>query len=291
MGSSPNTPQNSEILTQYSAIRFNTTSLAPPADAYIRPDDQLVIDLTHNNPNVPVLVRARLLRVDGVVMIIEEQMFSTSTGSTQRYILPLAEGFLLSIAVSTPATFGNTLPPYVAVYLSQNIAATYNVTACFISDYVTFRRPASWTPGVSAQGVPQPIWKYSTILNPPAAGQDWTWSIPQYQRHKLLGICARFQTSAVVASRQVTLVINVGGVPIYQYLTAAAQPASTLALYTFSNSNTLASVNGTQFVTSIPTDLELAYIDSVQVVTANKDAADQWSNISILSLAGWDIVS
>lgn len=291
MGTPATPPQNSDILTQYSLVKFNTQTLDPPSDAYIRTDDQLIIDLTHNSTNIPVLVRARLLLTNGTVVIIEQQCFGSNNGSVNRYPLQLAEGFLLSVGVSTPNTFGNTIPPFIAIYLAQNIQATYNATACFIADYVTFKRPLSWTPGVSAQSIPQPIFKFSTILTPPAAGLDWTWSVPQYQRHKLLAICAKFATDATVGARQVTIVINMGGTPVYQYLASATQPASITALYNFSNSNTLASVNGTTFVTSIPADVELAGFDNVQVVTTNKGAGDQWSNITLLTLAGWDIVS
>ena len=124
---------------------------------------------------------------------------------------------------------------------------------------------------------------YRTVSAPtPAAGTNWTFTVPGESVWGLVAITAKLVTSAVVANRAAVLNVSDGTTVLYQIAPGAVQAASLTTTYswlpelaTFDNTITGGALN----VAMPPT-----YLASGQVLssaTALIDVGDQWSAVSL----------
>lgn len=116
----------------------------------------------------------------------------------------------------------------------------------------------------------------------PAAGQDWIVVVPAGVQWWILGGVASLTTDATVANRLVNAIATVDGLQIWNVQTAYAQAASLVLSYTFESSGGLfpGPNGGNREIMPFP-GAELPQGSVFGVHTANLDAADQWSNISL----------
>ena len=125
-------------------------------------------------------------------------------------------------------------------------------------------------------------WRRSRVVQgvaSPAAGADWSTTVPAGHLWRLFSVTAQLVTSAAVANRQPVLVLGDGTNP-FAYLTApAVQAAGATVIYTWANVDTFVALGARQ-VAALP-DLELPPGWTIGVATALLDAADQWSAVRI----------
>lgn len=125
-------------------------------------------------------------------------------------------------------------------------------------------------------------WRRSRIVSPvasPAAGADWLATVPAGHLWRPFSVTALLTTSAVVANRQVSLVLT-DGTLTYATLTApAVQVASTAVRYTWAAIDTFLALgliqNGALPDVDIPPGWTLG------VSTVALDVGDQWSAIRL----------
>lgn len=125
-------------------------------------------------------------------------------------------------------------------------------------------------------------WRRSRIVQAvtsPAAGADWSQTVPASHLWQLFSITATLTTSAVVANRQVRLVLT-DGTNTFASLTAAAVQAASLAnVYTWCLGQHPLAL-GLQQLGALP-ELTLPEAWTVGVSTLALDAGDQWSAIRL----------
>ena|SRR5437870_7986383 len=125
-------------------------------------------------------------------------------------------------------------------------------------------------------------WRRSRIVQgvaSPAAGADWSATVPAGHLWRPFTVTAQLLTSAVVANRQPVLVLGDGTNP-FAFLTApAVQAASGTVIYTWANVDTFVSL-GSRQVAALP-DIELPPGWTIGVSTALLDVGDQWSAIRL----------
>lgn len=120
-----------------------------------------------------------------------------------------------------------------------------------------------------------------TIPNP-AAGANWSVNVPGGRMWRLVGGQAFFQASAAVGSRNLGLNVQTAqtAMQVSYNSTAIAAAGNGSAIYTPSGAGVLAaSINTLLPVPFTPTWLEPG--DTLRSITANLDAADQYSNITL----------
>jgi len=125
-------------------------------------------------------------------------------------------------------------------------------------------------------------WRRSRIVQAvtsPAAGADWSQSVPASHLWGLFAVTATLTTSAVVANRQVRLVLG-DGTNTYASLTAPAVQAAYLAhVYSWLLGVTPIAL-GLQQLAPLP-ELTLPEAWTVGVSTLALDVGDQWSAIRL----------
>lgn len=114
----------------------------------------------------------------------------------------------------------------------------------------------------------------------PAAGADWTFTVPSGVVWKILTVRAQLTASAVVANRQPRLVITDGTFTLATVEAAASIVASATVAITWvaGGLTSAAGVSG-----NFPGVMFPGYMFetgwTIATTTTNKDAGDQWSNI------------
>jgi len=130
------------------------------------------------------------------------------------------------------------------------------------------------------QGWPQ--WqRYRSVLTvaAPAAGADWSLTVPAGHIYEVLSIQASLVTSAAVATRQVSLTLS-NGVAVFLTLAAGFSQLTGLtrryAWYPFANPYTVLPDG----INEIPTTI-LQGLSIIASSTALIDAGDQWSAVKL----------
>lgn len=290
-------------------IGYRFTDLDPGSNIYIQRDDKLVVQAFSTLTNEVLNVNVRLLQPGhpigrtqpdpatadnrlgdspfGVIVPMNVMVRIPTATTTLSQTVELAEGYLLSVAISaTSATVrGQT---FVRAFILRGSANVANVAYLLAADYATTFTSVGWPFGdvrqsTDGQGLIS-VLGYSA----PAAGVDFLISTPVTSgRAMVLTAQATLTTSAAVANRIVTAsVVGVGGVlPCGTFPASQAIPASTVAKVSFAPgaqgnalTPTIVNVQLPQlvFVTeNAPQNIRLI------ITTINLQAADQWSAIGL----------
>lgn len=125
-------------------------------------------------------------------------------------------------------------------------------------------------------------WRRSRIVqgvSNPAAGADWSQSVPGSHLWTVRAVTATLATSAVVANRQARLILG-DGTNTFATLTApAVQAASLTHVYTWAIGVTPVALGLQQLSAMAILDLPVGW--TIGVSTLALDAGDQWSAIRL----------
>lgn len=128
-------------------------------------------------------------------------------------------------------------------------------------------------------------WRRSRIVSgvaTPAAGADWSTSVPAGHLWQLLGVTATLVTSAAVANRAVALVLGDGSNPFLTIPAPAVQAASLTGVYSWAGEGGGYALGVRQLGPLPPLVLPPSW--TVAVSTLLVDATDQWSAVRLLLL-------
>lgn len=117
----------------------------------------------------------------------------------------------------------------------------------------------------------------------PAAGTNWTTTVPALVRWNVLSITFLYTPSADLALRRVNLVwSNAAGAKIGQFPMSTNMVASTVEQTTFANGSTTDAADvGVSVRTGLPLNLILIPGDVLRTIVTNIDAADAMTAIRI----------
>ena len=123
--------------------------------------------------------------------------------------------------------------------------------------------------------------KTNTVAQP-AAGADWTWTVPSSTAYQIQSIRAQLVTSSTVAARQPLLkILDLSGNVVLEAPATGTQAASLTQDYDWTAGAPSAAVSDGVVVTELPQGLILEAGWTVQTVTAALQAGDQWSLIVV----------
>lgn len=129
------------------------------------------------------------------------------------------------------------------------------------------------------------LWRRSRIVqgvSNPAPGADWSQAVPASHLWRLWGVTAILTTSAVVANRQVRLVLG-DGTNTWATLTApAVQAANAAHVYTWLIGATPIALGLQQLQALPPIELPVGW--TIGTSTALIDATDQWTAVRLAVL-------
>jgi hypothetical protein len=199
--------------------------------------------------------------------------------------IPLREGFLYALKVSAPVTLGQT---YINASINMGSVAGVYGSQELIGGYVTSQTALTF-PGsgvvIPTQGTGR---IYSFGVGNPAAGNDWTATVPSLVRWQVLGVTGTLTTGAAAANRYISLqyIVLGAGNSLVSSLSVAI-PANMVANMvnapTYLQNMSYAPMAGSTLVfLTMPSPLWLVGTGSIQSVTGNIQGTDQWSNIGVI---------
>lgn len=270
-----------QIITGAPEVTFAHKNLAPPSQVYINRDDQLKINVYNSQPNITINITYRILRFDGVVVPNFQTVAPTSNRVRNAFQFLLTEGFLLSVQVFSepPALIrGQT---FVYLEIGRQVGASFTGYWTLLQDYLAAGQSLSWPGSRIIQSIEGPGWTHSVAVTQPAAGADWTVTIPTNARWRFMSGAAQLVTSAAVANRVTEFNPN-DSVPATMGIGTPNQtvPASQTVQICYSPSVPTAVANITDVVCLATPVVSLAgYV--LKSRSTNLQAADQYSNVNL----------
>jgi len=292
-------------------VQFSVQRVAPPSTLYIQRDDQLVIEGFSILAGEIITLNARLLLaspeiggqpekpppardstsspVGGTpIKPIQTNFTLTSVTAPQVLLVPLAEGYLLSVTLgSNSANFRGLTFVRAWINRGKTLFNVPNAAQMLISHYVTAFQPVSW-PGWATQDTsegPGTVQLF-TVANP-AAGADWAFVCPAAVKARVQSFNAVFTAAAVVATRIPRVQVKrVAATLVWQAAPQQGITTGVIAQVSASDTTVNSVVDVTTVNLPIPGPLFIEPGDTVGVNTLAIQGADQWSAIS-LELETW----
>lgn len=268
------------------SITFAFQNILPPSALYITRDDVLVLQAASSAVNEEITVNVRLLLPDGRIQDMQFEIFPPNTRVVTIASFPLAEGFLLSLSATcdNATTRGAT---FLRAFLNRGAYGTGLPGQTLVADYVTQFIGAGYPGGRILAPVEGPGRIYQLNSTLPGAGADWLFVVPSNVRWRIVSIEAQLTTAVAVANRSTNISLAMGGAaPSFKGEPDSVIPASTVAVVSYSPAPIIAALVNTVVNVPIPPDNRLIGGDQITSLTANLQAADQWTQ-AILTVEEW----
>lgn len=250
---------------------------------WVTPDDLLIVQVRNALAGVTLGLNGRLWHPDAGVKEINLSMTPTSDRSLNTFSQQLFYGYLVSLAIKATGGSPHRGQTLAEMLLARPPASSFTPKMELAQDYVTTSYGPLWPGGRQTLGVEGPGMLYSIAVPNPAAGVDWTQTVPTGARWLLHGIYATLTTAVAAGNRQPLLVLDDGVNRLTAQNTALVQAGSLANDWTWDPGNPTTGV----FANSVndidlpfPVPLFAGY--RVRTVTLALQAADQWSGIRLL---------
>lgn len=283
----PAAPEASAVESRpASLLHYAERDVQPPGQLYVGLNDLIQIrTFGHPVSNELLTVDIRLLLPDGQIQIQQESVICSNNFSIGTISFRMAEGFLLSVAVRTVNANIRGGQIFAMISLIRQIAAAGNIQLelPLSRGYVTVFSPCTW-PSLPVHFPTSKPGNLQTLqIANPAAGAEFTVTVPTNARWRFCCVRGTLVTAVAAANRSAILNFNNAGNVFYNACAAPVQAASLTWGYSWGAGVTtlLVTVGSTtpNVETSIPVDLWLPGGSTVQSITQNIQAADQWTAI------------
>lgn len=268
-------------------VTFGTRQVSPPSQVYVGLEDVIHVALWNSLAGAEVDVTTRLLRADGQVITNTQTLLPTSNRVRNDYYLQLAEGFILSIAVTTPTVGLLRGMCWANVHIATGNNQAASDTQPLISDYIASSQTSGWPGGRQISSIEGPGVLYNAAIANPGAGMQVNVQPPVNARWRIIGMNTNLITSVAVANRRVLVVYNGApgsGLQAQAFSTQAASLTYSywLSDYGFQPTDTPASA---VFVV-LPSGLVTARNYYASITASALQAADQFIN-TLVSVEEW----
>jgi hypothetical protein len=253
-----------------------------PLGAWVTPDDLFVVGVRNSLAGVQLGANARIWHPDGSVGEINLSITPGTTRAVQFFSQQLHYGYLVHAAVTKLAgnpTRGTTLA---SLQVARPPVGSFATKWFLGQDYITGMDAVYWPFGRNIPGVEGPGFLRSVQVTNPAAGADWTQTVPAGARWAVRAFGALFTAGAAVGNRNIRPQLDDGVNVLYRSTTDVSVIANgTLGVFG-SPVFLKTTVDTTQALVPIPVSTVLFAGWRIGVATAGILAADQWSFINLL---------
>lgn len=256
--------------------------LPPPWPLLVTPDDFLIATVRSSLAGAVLHIAARLWLPNGLIAPYEQVIRPGSARALQNFSQQLHHGYLVSASVTALSPFPTRGQVLAALQIARPPVATFTPNWFLGQDYLTSMDAVYWPGGRNTPGVEGPGVLQSLAIANPAAGADWSQSVPTAARWLVRGGAATLVTSVAVATRQVALVIDDGVNTLFTIEAGTTQLASLTQVYSLLPGQTTATLISTQLPIYIPPDLRLFAGWRIRTSTGAIQVTDQWSAIRLL---------
>ena len=263
-------------------VYFRRHMVQPPGMVYVTVDDIFVLKVFNPTTAATVNVSIRYLDPDGNVVPQFQQFTNVPASSTPRTLnFRGSEGYVLSATISTPGASAGAV--YVQLEVgrgvgSQDITEGHLLIGGYPGSFAALGYPQTQPlPPSAGIGITR-----SVTIATPAAGANWSITVPAGASWTLNSVRATLATSAAVANRVPDLQIKDGsGNIVMDALAGVAQTASLTDVWNWSAGAATSTVLGATNTVGLPAGFKLNAGWVIQQATAGLQAADQWSGIAL----------
>jgi hypothetical protein len=272
-----------EFATRAPGVRWQTTDIAPPSPYYFGPDDELLITAQQTPggavAGAELLIRARFLHTDGRAVPNAWRMTVVPDTTLQSVLLPMSEGFLLSLIVEPgiPKLFPGQC--FVNAHVRQ---AGLNL-GTLLAGYVETGRPLFW-PGGQLAGQREGVGNNFTFIGTdPAAGVEISELVPAFRFWRIASGWFQLTTSATVVARSVHVIIDDPFAQIvYEVQATLAQAASTTATYSLGEGLPRSGATELLQLMPMPQNFWLGSGRRIRTATVNLQAGDDFGPLQLM---------
>lgn len=257
-------------------VRLDVQHAAPPTAAYVGVDDTLWLNgVTSANSRI-LTVSYRLLMPNGDIKPNQQQVTISGARGPNWVSFSLPECFILGITVTSNgiAAFPDT---YVDVLISRGNPVIGVISQVLCQGYCTSQAGVSWPNGVNTTCFDAPGNIRSITGTMPAAGAEISESVPINARWRLRSIIFLLNTSATVATRFVSVVLDDSVNMVARSYSNFAHAASVNQQYSYSLgfSGSLVTV-GVVAAVQLP-DVPLNQFWRIRTFTSSLQPGDQYT--------------
>lgn len=236
------------------------------------------------SPGLALSITGRLLRPDSTPVPLQERHVPNANRTIATSVFPLSEGWLLDLAVSMPgftAPMGNI---WVALDLVRGGGSSPQFVQSLVFGYVTTNMPLTFPSGQNMSPTDGPGNVRSIQVTSPAAGAEWSQTVPTNARWEVVSVFAQLTTSAAVANRLARLVMDDGANFLNQVPGLSAQTAGTVIGYCWGDGQggPIIANDTVAFSGPFANDCYLSSGFRIRSLTGGLQAADQWGSINFL---------
>lgn len=284
------TPPQPHIQTQPPFIAFQPGNVPPSQFVYLQLNDFLAVNCLSNTANIQMQVKYRYLTPQSEIK--EGTANFTITGTFSAFSFQIGEGWLLGLAlISLNATAGTFVHAQLVIVRVPASVANNNVYQLIWEGYVPSQAAASW-PGTPAKDPTDGMGVLRSVTgSTPAAGADISESVPGNRRWQLIAFRATLNTSAAVASRVPQFTLDDGANIFFSMGPNTTEPASQAFKFVFAPGMQLTTDQNQNLSIPAPNVTLLKGGFRIRTITANIQAADQWTapQYLIQEWASWDL--
>lgn len=272
--------------SQARVTTFATDSVTPPSRVYVTPDNSIVVRMWNSLAGVTVRFGMRLLLVDGTITTFQADITPTANRNAFDTRFPLYEGWLLDLSFGVPAgiPLRGQLFCIVALNRGGNVAG-FNIET-LVADYITLGQGNGWPNGPVNEPTEGPGFVHTVAITQPAAGAEWTVTVPTNLRWRPLAAAAVLTTAAAVANRVPDVQLDDGANVYFVGVPNQSIPAATPARVSYAQQIPAAAANVTDVMVQLAEAAVLMAGHRISSLTRNIQAADQYSAI-FLSVEEW----
>jgi len=281
LGAAPAVAEYFTLATQKPAVKFLSRGVQPPSQVYVTNQDVLTLFGATRQAGEQIIVTYRLLRADGELITGQFVAPILGDGNVAAQSEPLAEGFLLSLAVraAVATTRGQT---FARLFLQNPSLGTFIPSYMLMADYVTSVMSPAYPNGRVTMPTEGPGWTHAAAVANPLPGSEVHIAVPANVRWRLNTLVVTLSTNATVIGRVVGLDVFSPGGAVYVGGAGHVQNASAGALYTWAAGVPSVFDGVSNVIQSLPNDFMLPETATINTSTFFLQGTDAFTNATVL---------
>ena len=258
-------------------LQLRVTDVAPPMALYVTQEDQLRIQTVNFAASASLEVSARILLPDGQIVPIRRIIALVSTRSTEAFLFPLPEGWLLTVMMNAFGTTINRGETFVQAQLVRGTTTDLSSVYMLFSGYLTSTESVSW-PGGSQLSSFEGRGNIRSITGTnPAVGVEISETVPTNAIWRLVSVRFSLITDGTGVARKVTLSLDDGTNEFARLEPFATQAISTTIIYTWASGASYAGVGTNGQSIALPVNIYLREAFRIATATSTLAAGDNFS--------------
>jgi len=206
------TPKPAEIISRRPAVDFQRTNVPPTAPLWVTPDDRVRLRVWNSVAGLTTGYTLRVLTPQNEIVVATQLLTPTTDRIESDVFGALPEGWL--IGAGSGIAVGTVRRGQCFVLLELNRGGLVGSDQfTLISNYITSNgRPTFWPGGDLLAPCEGPGVLRAITGTDPAAGNEFSETVPTNACWRLIGLTATLVNDATVINRFLSLAVEVGGI-------------------------------------------------------------------------------